>query len=259
MLAARFAATACVALAATTACSLVATTPASAQQLASISAGFSPYRLGSPTAVSLGFAIRTEDGSLPSALTGLTFHYPKQLEIGTSELGLASCPTSALKVHGPKVCPRNSIMGSGTALAEFQVSPIINEEKATIAIVAGPSKKGFVNMLISATGAYPVQARIVMETLLLPGRLQFSVPLVPSIPEGPDVAVTKVNVTLGGNLTYTTRKHGHTVAFRPRGIELPNRCPKGGFPFSATFSFLDGTTAEASTVVKCPAAQRHEP
>lgn len=226
---------------------------ACAQQLASISAGFAPYRLGQPTAVSLGFAIKTADGSLPSALTGLVFHYPRNLGLGTSELGLASCETSKLKVHGPKDCPPNSIMGAGTALAQFQVSPIISEESAKIALVAGPSKNGYVNMLISATGAYPVSARIVMETLLLPGELEFTVPLVPGIPEGPDVAVAKVNVTIGGHLTYYERKHGRKVAYHPKGVQLPSRCPKGGFHFSATFSFLDGTQADAQTVLECPA------
>jgi hypothetical protein len=226
--------------------------PAFAEQLASISAGFAPYRLGKPTSVSLGFSITTPDGGLPAALTGLVFRYPRQLVLGASELGLDSCPTQRLEVHGPKDCPPNSIMGSGTALAQFQVSPIVSEEKAKIALVAGPSKKGYVEMLIAATGAYPVQARIVMETLLLPGRLKFSVPLVPGIPEGPDVAVVKVDVTIGGRLIYYERRHGRRIPYIPRGIALPSRCPKGGFHFGATFSFVDGSAADANTVVPCP-------
>lgn len=231
---------------------LTAPASAGATQVATIDVGFSPYRLGGHTAVSLGFAIRTTDGTLPSALTGLEFHYPSSLGLGTSELGTASCAAAKLAYYGPQVCPANSIMGRGSALAKFQVSPEISEEPASIALVAGPSNDGYVHMLIAATGVYPAAARIVMSTVILPGRLQFTVPLVPGIPEGPDVAVVGVHVTLGGNLVYHERRRGRRVAYRPRGVLLPRRCPRGGFRFDARFSFLDGTTAQAQTVMRCP-------
>lgn len=231
---------------------LCAPTIAGAQQLASISAGFSPYRLGGHTAVSLGFAIRAANGGLPSALTGIVFHYPPQIGLGTNGLGLAECNPSTLSQDGPKACPRNSIMGRGSAVAKFQVSPEVSEEEAMIALVAGPSQNGYLNMLISATGVYPVAARVVMSTLLLPGRLQIAVPLVPSVPEGPDVAVARVNVTIGGNLIYYKRVHGRRIAYRPQGVTLPRRCPKDGFHFSADFSFLDGSSVRARTVLACP-------
>lgn len=229
----------------------LASPPARGAQLASIGAGFSPERLGAPTALSLGFDIRTSDGSLPSALTGIAFHYPPQLGFGTSGLGLATCAPAKLGYYGPGACPANSIMGRGSALAKFQVSPEISEETATIALVAGPSQNGYINMLISATGTFPVAARIVMSALLLPGRLQFSVPLVPGIPGGPDVAVVRVHATIGGRLTYYERRHGRRIAYRPAGIKLPRRCPRGGLRFAATFSFLDGTATQAQTVVPC--------
>lgn len=231
---------------------LCAPASAGAQQIASISAGFSPYRLGSHTAVSLGFQIRAADGGLPSALTGIVFHYPPQIGLAASGLGLAECNPATLAQDGPKACPRDSIMGHGSALAKFQVSPEVQQEEAMIALVAGPSQNGYLKLLISATGTYPVAARVVMSTLLLPGRLQISVPLVPGVPEGPDVAVARVNVTIGGNLVYYKRAHGRRVAYRPQGVTLPPRCPPGGFRFSASFSFLDGSTAGAQTRIGCP-------
>lgn len=123
---------------------------------------------------------------------------------------MASCSPQNLQLNGPRACPANSIMGWGNALAQFQVSPEITQEGAEIALVAGPSQSGYVNLLISASGASPIDARVVMSALLLPGHLQISVPLVPGVPEGPDVAV------------------------------------------SATFSFQDGSSAQAQTVVGCP-------
>jgi hypothetical protein len=95
-----------------------------------------------------------------------------------------------------------------------------------------------------------------MSTLLTPGRLQLNVPLVPSVPEGPDVSVVRVQATLGGHLTYYEQVHGRTLAYRPRGIGLPRTCPRGGFKFAAAFAFLDGTYASARTTVSCPPLHR---
>ncbi|HEY2768057.1 MAG TPA: hypothetical protein VGI76_07350 [Solirubrobacteraceae bacterium] len=76
-------------------------------------------------------------------------------------------------------------------------------------------------------------------------------PLVASLPEGPAVAVVRVHVTLGGRLTYYERAHGKLLAYHPRGIVLPRRCPHGGFRFAANFGFLDGTRASARLSERC--------
>jgi hypothetical protein len=225
---------------------------ASSAQMATITASFSPLRLGAPTTVKFGFAIRAANGGLPSALTGIDFRYPRALALGTSELGQATCQPRRLQLLGPAACPANSIMGAGSALAKFQVSPIVSHEQASLALVAGPPRGGHVNMLIAATGEYPVETRIVMSALLEPGRFHIAVPLVAGIPEGPDVAVVSVQATLGGRLTYYERRGGRRVAYRPTGVLLPRRCPRGGFRFSATFAFLDGSHAQAQTAVRCP-------
>ena len=78
-------------------------------------------------------------------------------------------------------------------------------------------------------------------------------PLVESLPGAPDVSVVRVQVTLGGNLIYYEQRHGESVPYRPRSIVLPRSCPRGGFRFSATFNFLDGTTTQAQRTVACPA------
>ena len=225
---------------------------ASAAQSASISTVFKPLRLGAPTTVSLGFQIGAGAGQVPSPLTGVDFHYPSNLGIATSGLGVASCAVAELEAHGPSACPPNSRMGSGSAFVEIPVGGEVRTETASIGLVAGPSENGFVKLLVSATGLSPVAARIVMPSLLLAGDLKLTVPLVESLPGAPDVSVVRVRVTLGGNLTYYERRHGKMVPYRPRSVVLPKTCPRGGFRFSATFSFLDGTKAEAKRTVGCP-------
>jgi hypothetical protein len=61
-----------------------------------------------------------------------------------------------------------------------------------------------------------------------------------------------MHLTLGGRLTYYERVHGRNIAYHPAGIGLPRSCPRGGFPFAATFRFLDGRHAGAQTRVPCP-------
>jgi hypothetical protein len=204
----------------------------------------------------LGMSVRTDAGQLPSPLRELDLRYPANLGIATSGLGTAFCTRNNLEEDGPAGCPRNSIMGRGSALARFRIGPEIFRESASIGIVAGPSPDGGQHLLVSATGLAPVAARIVMESSLENGHLQISVPLVPSLPEGEDVAVIDVNATIGGRLRYTERRHGRLVSFIPKGIGLPSSCPKGGFRFSGRFTFEDGTRASASTVVPCPRGRR---
>ena len=218
---------------------------------ATMSATFTPDRLGAATTLSFNFQIAA-DAEAPALLTGVDFRYPVNLGIATSGLGVASCPVAALEARGPSVCPPDSRMGSGSALVEIPIGSDLVQETAQVALVAGPSQNGYVHILASVTGESPVAARVILSTQLQPGLLQIPVPPIPSLPEAPYVAVVRMHLILGGHLTYYEPVHGHSVAYQPVGIGLPRRCPRGGFPFSAGFGFLDGGHAEARTAVACP-------
>ncbi len=216
-----------------------------------MSADFKPERLGAPTSMSIAFQISASDG-LPAPLTSVQLRYPNNLDLATSGLGTATCEPELLQAGGPAACPANSQMGSGSALARFRVGNEVFSESAEIGLVAGPSTDGYIHMLVSASGVSPVIAVIVMSSVLRPGQIALSVPIVPSLPEGENVSVVFVRATLGGRLTYSERVHGRTTSYHPRGISLPRRCPRGGFSFSGVFGFADGTTTSARTIVPCP-------
>jgi hypothetical protein len=237
------------------ACGALCAPAARAAEQVRISASFSPYRLGAPAAIGLGMSV-SAPGGVPSPLTGLVLHYPRDLGIATSGLGTATCAPGALELNGPGGCPRDSIMGAGVALTRFRIGTSIFNEQAQIAILAGPSRDGRLHLLISATGRSPVAARIVMASTLLDGRLAIAVPLVPSLPEGEDVALVAVHATLGGHLTYTERRRGRLVRYTPRGVTIPARCPRGGFRFAASATFLDGSSAGAQLAMACPRHSR---
>jgi hypothetical protein len=79
----------------------------------------------------------------------------------------------------------------------------------------------------------------------------------PSVPGAADVAIVSMSVSLGPlGLTYYEQVGGTTLAYTPRGILLPRACPRGGFPFAATFSFLDGSHPQARATLPCPRVRR---
>ena len=85
-------------------------------------------------------------------------------------------------------------------------------------------------------------------------------PLVTSVPGGSDVSIVSVNATIGpSGLTYYKQVHGKLKPFHPLGIGVPKHCPHGGFPFSASFVFHDGSQTSASKpslpTARAPAAQ----
>jgi hypothetical protein len=218
---------------------------------ATMRATFAPEELGAATTLSFDFQIATDERA-PALLTGIDFRYPANLGIATSGLGVASCSPAELQAHGPSICPPDSRIGSGSALVEIPIGPEIVKETAQVALFAGPSRDGYIHLEMCASGAYPIEARVVLFTQLRLGRLQIPVPPIPSLPDGPYVAVVRMHLTLGGHLTYYERVHGKNVPYRPVGIGLPKSCPRGGFPFAASFSFLDGGHATAHTAVACP-------
>jgi hypothetical protein len=206
--------------------------------------------------VSFAVSIDPPASGAPPPLSSVEVSYPSDLGLATSGLGLAACEPSALELQGPAACPADSKMGEGSALVEVPFGPATVEESASLEIYAAPSSDGYVHLAILAHGAAPVSATVLLPGVLRPGRLQISVPPIPSLPEAPYVALVRMHATLGGALTYYERVGRRTVAYRPRGIGLPDRCPRGGWRLAAAFAFTDGRSSRASTAIPCPRAAR---
>lgn len=239
------------------ACYAVAAAPAHAARSVELDPSFTPERLGQGATVSFGVQLGGAESGL-APLTEVAVRYPAGLQIGLSGLGLDTCTQQRLEAAGPHGCPSDSLIGGGSAVTEMPVGPSVVREQARIAIVRGPEREGHFAMLFYASGTQPVIVKAVFAGVLLPARapyggtIRIELPVIQGLP-GSNIAVVRLHVELGPpQLTYYERVRGKLVAYRPKRIALPERCPRGGFPFSATLAFLDGSRAAASTRVHCP-------
>jgi hypothetical protein len=252
------------ALAVTSLCALAPTGAEASTELASLHASFSPDRLAAPTTISFAFHLETTGGTAPPPLTSLDLRIPAGMNYTDTTLGLAICQPAALAAGGLAGCPPNSRLGYGSALVEVPFGTGQGHEIPEIQAVAGPSPKGNLVVLFYANGLYPVYAQLAFSGEVLPdsgrygSQLQTNVPLVASVPGGPDVSIVSVTTTIGpSHLTYYKHVHGRLVAFKPRGVAVPGRCPRGGFPFAADFAFQDGSRTSATTTIPCPPRRHH--
>jgi hypothetical protein len=233
------------------------TATAHAAQTVKLHATLTPERPGQGTTIGFGLQISTPAGHVPSPLTEVSISYPASLQVALSGLGLASCSTEVLETFGARGCPAESLMGYGSALAEIPVGSEAVDVAAHVTLLRAPVA-GFA-LLFYAEATTGVSAQFAFPGQLLPapapfgGRIAIDVPLVPGLPAGPDVAVVQLNSTIGPeHITYYEHHHGHWISYHPQGILLPNNCPHGGFPFTASLTFLDGTYTTAHTTVPCP-------
>jgi hypothetical protein len=209
----------------------------------------------------IGVQIEVSPGSelVPPPLISGQLRYPAGLNVQLSGLGIEACAMSTLELLSPRDCPPDSRMGYGGAVAEVPIKGQVFYETAKIAILRATEQAGHQALLLYVYGETGLHAEIPLIADLLPdpgpygGLLDIHVPLVSTFPEGPNVSVTELQLVLGPpNLVYYERLHGRRIAYRPTGIPLPGRCPRGGFPFAVQLGFLDGSQATASTTVPCP-------
>ncbi len=234
----------------------------------SLHAAFAPETLGQPTTVNFRVQIAPTTELLPPPLTEADIRYPAGLDISLSGLGIETCSAQTLELSGPQGCPADSLMGEGRAIAEFPVKHEVFRETAQIAIVRTAEQEGRLAMLLYVYDETAVSAQLILPSQLFPGvrpfggLLEIHVPLVTTLPEAPDLAVAEIQLVLGPkDLVYYERAHGKEIHYKPTGIKLPERCPRGGFPFTIELGFLGGSHASGRTAVACPvrATRRPEP
>lgn len=244
-------------------------TTATADQPLRLSAGFgSGARLGGEAP--LYFGLQIDVRRVPFPATEIRLFAPAGIDIGG--LGVATCrvpSATLLEVLFPSFprvrCPTNAVIGRGTATAALifdpEVRPITGA--ADITLYSGVVQDDRPGLLVLAQTTNPVSTQMAYGGRLSPARRPFGLELAMQIrapaepPFGAAIALTRMRVTIGGDeLLYTRPVAGGRESYRPGGVGLPSRCPRGGLRFRAELRFADGSQRAAETRVRCPRPSR---
>lgn len=233
--------------------------PAVATPQATLKAKFRPERLGASTAVSIAFHLHSDPEEALPPISNFALRLPKGMGFGASELGLATCSESSLLSSGVQGCPRESLMGTGSAQVQVPFSTQVVREKARVFIFMAKPVGEQTTTLFYFDGRRPVIAPIVLQSQIVTPEGSFNsvlntpVQTIPTAPDGPEGRMVSLRATIGpSTLRYFRRVNHRRVSYRPEGLSLPNRCAPGGFRFAARFRFRDGSQTIARTGIPCP-------
>jgi hypothetical protein len=228
----------------------VAAQPSQPATSASIHPSFFPNRLGASTAFTLAINFSGGSESVPAPLRHEVLHLAAGL--GIHLRGVRTCAKSRLQRKGAAGCPKGSLVGRGHALAEARTGSLTTPEQVTISVFRGPNRHGRPVLEILGQGYTPLWERTVSTAVLAPDRSPYgtkvtvSVPRIPTLRYEPDASLASLSLTLGHG------GHGPRAHTASAKITVPRRCPGGGFPFTASFDFADGSSTSASASIACP-------
>lgn len=248
------------ALACTVACALWPGAVAAAlAPSARLRVAFVPDVAGARTTIELSLSIAGAAGQPPPPLRSLALRLPAGMGVATTTLGEANCEPAGLLASGLRGCPADALLGFGTATAVVPVPTGDVLERAALHPLMGPPRENQLEVLLYVQANAPVLAQLVLPATLSEDaapygeRLLTSVPAIEVWPEGPELALRSIETTIGPlHLLYHRRVGSRTVSFRPQGVRIPARCPRGGFPFAALLSFAGGASTSAEYRVRCP-------
>ena len=201
---------------------------------------------GRPWAVNLNVdaTLGTTDGSLAAPLRHVRLQFPAGARLNADKF-----PTCTPKTFADSLkCPRGSKLGNG--LAKVDARPLLNNVDAQLVLFNGKGTATKRTLFLTAS----TEDSGIEINLLLPGALtkvggrysyQFDldIPEIVAVTGAPPVAINTFTVDVGGRLN----KKGKKLSY----IEAPTRCPSGGWPFTGTFTFGDGTLPTLNSHLDC--------
>jgi hypothetical protein len=217
------------------------------ETVATISPSFSPDRLGAKAALTFTVSYTGGEFEVPSPVREAVVHFPPGLSLNIPHL--RSCTRAQIEARGAEGCPRQSLIGTGHALADIHAGEGVEREEATLWSFIGPPQNDNPTIEILGQGYTPLNERVVISGTVLPDqppygeKLVMSIPPIPSIPLEPDASTAFFTITVGG---------AHYRAQDPNTVLVPPSCPTGGFPFAAEFTYANGSTNTTTASVPCP-------
>ncbi len=223
------------------------TTPSPATS-ATITPVLSPDQLGAHGA--LTFTIRYAGGAfgVPVPVRRSVLQFPAGLSLDIPSL--RSCSAAQLRARGASGCPAQSQIGRGHALVETHAGTLTITEDISLEAFLGPPRNLEPTFEILGQGHTPLDERMVFTGSVLPDHapygeeLELSLPPIPTLALEPDASIATFSLTIGASGTHRGSDASSVV--------IPSRCPAGGFPFAAAFTYADGSVGSALATAECP-------
>jgi hypothetical protein len=238
-------------------CLIIAAAAWAAETL-TVTAAFSPDKLGAPTNVHGTAEIGSTTGAMPSPVVETTVMGPPGLVVDVN--GVGTCNPALLEhTLEPSACPKDSKAGFGGGIGEYELAGERREQPFTLNFFRGPNEAGHIVLLAFLDATSPVSVQLVLRAQVVqepkPYGLGFTfkVPIIETLPGASPASAKSIYITLGApNAAYLETVHGKRKLVHVKGIIVPKRCPRGGFPYKTQIAFADGTVDTHTGTIPCP-------
>jgi hypothetical protein len=236
---------------------LIGTAVAFASEVFTTKIYFTPNKLGAPANLSATTVFALNGTAVPTPIGHVLAYGPAGLKVDVA--GAGTCSKQLLEEKGPSGCPADSRIGFGGGLGLVEIAKEFIKEPYTLDFFVAPKENGHLTFLIYAQGSSPVSVELVIVAKEVHGSgpygigFEFEIPPIPTLPGAAYASVETNYFTVGSQkVAYYHIVHGRQKLVHVKGLIVPKRCPKGGFPFKVTVSFLDGTSATDTYAAPCP-------
>jgi hypothetical protein len=237
---------------------LLAAAAAWAAQTLTVTAAFSPNKLGAPTNVHGTATIGSTEGGMPAPIKEATVMGPAGLVVDVN--GVGTCSPAKLEASlEPNICPKDSKAGFGGGVGEYELAKEIREEPFTLNFYRAPNEDGHLVLLVFLNAISPVSVQLVLKAQIVnepkPYGLGFTfhVPVIETLPGASPASAKSIFITLGAaNAAYFETVKGKRRLVHIKGIVVPKKCPRGGFPYETQLTYYDGTSSTVKGTIPCP-------
>jgi hypothetical protein len=235
---------------------LIAATVALASETFTFSTSFTPNKLGAPTNLYAKTSFNSSN-VVPTPLSQVVAYGPAGL--GVYVKGTGTCSKPKLEEQGPSGCPADSRIGFGGGIGLVEIAKEIIKEPFTLDFFLAPKENGHLAILVYVNAVSPVSVQLVLTAKEIQGPKPYGfgvsveIPPIPTLPGAAYASLESTYLSVGSTkVAYYKMSHGKRQLIHVKGLTVPKKCPRGGFPFQATIGFEDGTSTTQKYSSPCP-------
>jgi hypothetical protein len=196
--------------------------------------------------VTIKLSLRKTDGSKASPTTRAVVRLPKG--IGLNYRDFPTCDQRKLEANGPSACPSKSRVGTGRIEADAR--PVLPQVGGTVRAFNGKNRTYLLYVVPEISSPLVIAGKL--KGSKRSPRLDFNVPLVPTLPGQPNATLTYFEVKTGAKIKKRKRVRGKRRRVTVNYIENPRGCSrKSGWNWQIDFTYENGETLSPTDQVRC--------